>query len=112
MVLAFAIFIVSSCATQDMSKLETRFEQAENFGVWGLSSRLRVVTPSWRSHPPSWAAQGLERPFAELFSARRETPFIPFFPCFSGRKKNNPRTQKSPGTRMIPGLFHGAGNVT
>ena len=96
MVLAFAIFIVSSCATQDMSKLETRFEQVENFGLfWGFFSSA-CPSPSWRPHPPSWAAQGPERPFAELFSARRETPLVPFFPCFSGRKKNNPRTQKKP----------------
>ena len=46
MVLAFAIFIVSSSATQDMSKLETRFEQAENFWFLGLSSRLRVRAPA------------------------------------------------------------------
>ena len=46
MVLAFAIFIVSSSATQDMSKLETRFEQAEKFWFLGLSSRLRVQAPA------------------------------------------------------------------
>ena len=46
MVLAFAIFIVSSSATQDMSKLETRFEQAENFGISGsffLSAGLSLA---------------------------------------------------------------------
>ena len=31
MVLAFAIFIVAPGSTQNMSKMETRFEQVENF---------------------------------------------------------------------------------
>ena len=102
MVLAFAIFIVSSSATQDMSKLETRFEQAEKFWFWDF---LLVCgsEPQLASPPPSWAAQGPEGPFAELFSARG-APFVPFFPCFSGRKKNNPGTQKSLGTTRVPRL--------
>ena len=35
------------------------------------------------------------------FLVRKVT--VTFFPYFSGRKKNNPGTQKSPGTRMSPG---------
>ena len=95
MVLAFAIFIVSSSATQDMSKLETRFVQAENFWFLGLSSRLRVRAPA--GVPPAFLGRtGPGGPFAELFSARGGT-FCPFFPCFSGRKKNNPGNAKKPG---------------
>ena len=111
MVLAFAIFIVSSSATQDMSKLETRFEQAEKFWFLGLSSRLRVRAPAGvptRLPGPHRARRGLLRSFFLHGGA----PFVPFFPCFSGRKKNNPGTQKSLGTTRVPRLFHGAGNVT
>ena len=87
MVLAFAIFIVSPCAAQDMSKLETRFEQVENFGLfWGFFSSAGV-TPSWRPHPPSWAAQGPEKPFAELFSAQRGHLLSPSFPAFRAERR-------------------------
>ena len=81
MVLAFAIFIVSSSATQDMSKLETRFEQAENFWFLGLSSRLRVRAPAGvptRLPGPHRARRGLLRSFF-LHGGHLLSPSFPAF---------------------------------
>lgn len=78
MVLAFAIFIVSSSATQDMSKLETRFEETENFGFWGLSSRLRVQPPVGVLTRLPGPHRGRKRPLTES-SAHWKTTLGLFF---------------------------------
>ena len=78
MVLAFAIFIVSSSATQDMSKLETRFEQAENFWFLGLSSRLRVRAPAGVLTRLPGPHRGRKRPLTES-SAHWKTTLGLFF---------------------------------
>ena len=85
MVLAFAIFIVSSSATQDMSKLETRFEQAENFWFLGLSSRLRV-RPQLASPPAFLGRTGPGGAFCGAFFCTGGT-FCPLLSLLFGQKE-------------------------
>ena len=94
MVLAFATFIVAPCATQDMSKLETRFEQAENFGISGsffLSAGLSLAGVYPRLPGPHRGWKGL------LWSSSPHCGgelFLPSFRCCSSRKKKSSENAK------------------
>ena len=96
MVLAFAIFIVSSSATQDMSKLETRFEETENFGFWGLSSRLRVQPPVGVLTRLPGPHRGRKRPLTES-SAHWKTNFGVVFLFLIKHKRRYSANTKKPG---------------
>lgn len=70
----------------------------QKFWPLGAFSVCGWFLPTCRFYRPSWATQGTKKAFDGVVCALANG----FGPTYLG-KENLPRTQKSPGTRMIPG---------